>query len=78
MQAVETTLNRYKGVVKWFNHVAGFGFLRREGGPDVFCPYSAIRLGGYKSLQAGDEVEFEIIVGEKGPQADRVIPLYHS
>ena len=61
-----------KGKVKWFNNAKGFGFIGREDGPDVFVHYSAINADGYKSLQEGDDVEFEIIQGEKGPQADKV------
>src|ERR1700709_1561014 len=63
---------QYRGQVKWFNNAKGFGFLGREGGPDVFVHYSSIQLDGYKSLKEGDEVEFDIIQGDKGPQADQV------
>ena len=63
---------QYKGQVKWFNNAKGYGFLGRDGGPDVFVHYSAIQLDGYKSLREGDEVEFDIVDGEKGPQADHV------
>jgi CspA family cold shock protein len=61
-----------KGTVKWFNNAKGFGFIGREGGPDVFVHYTAITSDGYKSLQEGDEVEFEIVEGQKGPQAGNV------
>ncbi len=64
---------QYKGTVKWFNNAKGYGFLGRESGPDVFVHYSAIQLDGYKSLKEGDEVEFDIVQGDKGPQADQVI-----
>jgi CspA family cold shock protein len=70
-----TTLAQYKGTVKWFNNAKGYGFLGREGGPDVFVHYSSIQIDGYKSLKEGDEVEFDIIQGSKGPQADQVVRL---
>jgi len=63
---------QYTGVVRWFNSAKGYGFLGRDDGPDVFCHFSAILLDGYKSLKEGDKVSFDVIQGEKGPQADRV------
>ena len=63
---------QYRGEVKWFNNAKGFGFLGREGGADVFVHYSAIQTEGYKSLKEGARVSFDIIQGEKGPQADSV------
>jgi CspA family cold shock protein len=57
------------GTVKWFNDAKGFGFIAREGGPDVFVHFSAIQGQGFKSLVEGDRVEFEIVQGQKGPQA---------
>ncbi len=67
-----------KGKVNWFNAGKGFGFIGREGGPDVFVHYSAIQAEGYKTLQENDEVEFEIEQGPRGPQAARVIPVGQS
>ncbi len=60
---------RINGTVKWFNDAKGFGFISREGGPDVFVHFSAIQGDGFKSLAEGDKVEFEIVQGQKGPQA---------
>jgi cold shock protein len=65
-------VERLKGTVKWFNNAKGYGFIGREDGPDVFVHYSAISSEGYKSLQEGDQVEFEITQGPKGPQAANV------
>ena len=64
---------KLKGTVKWFNNAKGFGFIGREDGPDVFVHYSALVAEGYKSLQEGDAVEFEIVDGQKGPQAANVV-----
>lgn len=60
---------RITGTVKWFNDAKGFGFISREGGPDVFVHFSAIEASGFKSLGEGDQVEFEVVQGQKGPQA---------
>ena len=68
-------VDRIKGTVKWFNNAKGYGFLGRDDGPDVFIHYSAITSEGYKSLQEGDKVEFEIVQGQKGPQAANVTKL---
>jgi len=65
-------VSRLRGTVKWFNNAKGFGFIGREDGADVFVHYSAITSDGYKSLQEGDQVEFEIVEGTKGPQAGDV------
>ena len=66
---------RITGTVKWCNDAKGYGFLSREGGPDVFIHYSAIRGTGFKSLAEGDQVEFEIVEGQKGLQASDVVKL---
>ena len=67
------SVERLKGTVKWFNNAKGYGFIGRNDGPDVFVHYSAINSEGYKSLQEGDQVEFEITEGQKGPQAANVV-----
>ena len=66
---------RITGVVKWFNSQKGFGFIEREGGPDVFVHYSAIASEGFRDLKEGERVEFSITEGPKGPQASEVIKL---
>ncbi|MBN2385493.1 MAG: cold-shock protein [Anaerolineales bacterium] len=63
---------RVVGTVKWFNASKGYGFIEREGGPDVFVHYSAIQSEGFKTLNEGQQVEFEIAEGPKGPQAANV------
>ena len=60
------------GVVKWFNAAKGYGFIRRSDGDDVFVHYSAIQMSGYRTLEEGMEVEFEVQEGPKGPQAVNV------
>jgi CspA family cold shock protein len=64
-----SSMARITGTVKWFNDAKGFGFISREGGPDVFVHFSAIGGSGFKSLAEGDKVEFEVVQGQKGPQA---------
>jgi CspA family cold shock protein len=65
--------DRVIGTVKWFNASKGFGFIEREGGPDVFVHFSAIEQDGYRSLQEGQQVEFSIEQGPKGLQAAKVV-----
>ncbi len=60
------------GTVKWFNNEKGYGFIAVDGGQDVFVHYSAIQSDGYRSLDEGQRVEFEVAQGPKGPQADAV------
>ncbi len=60
------------GTVKWFNAEKGFGFISREDGSDVFVHFSAINMEGFKTLEEGQEVQFEVVEGEKGPQATNV------
>ena len=60
------------GTVKWFNEQKGFGFITQDDGPDVFVHYSAIEASGFKSLSEGDQVEFQVTQGPKGPQAQSV------
>jgi CspA family cold shock protein len=75
MQGRQEPVAQYKGKVKWFNNAKGYGFIGREDGPDVFVHYSSIQLDGYKTLKEGDDVEFDIVQGQKGPQADAVLRL---
>ena len=64
-----------KGTVKWFNAEKGFGFIEVEGENDVFVHFSAINQEGYKSLEEGQSVEFEVVEGDRGPQAANVAKL---
>ena len=63
-----------EGTVKWFNESKGFGFLSREGGPDVFVHHSEIRAEGFRTLNEGDKVRFEVVDSPKGPRAANVTP----
>ncbi|PSO47171.1 MAG: cold-shock protein [Actinobacteria bacterium QS_5_72_10] len=65
-----------EGTVKWFNPDKGFGFIAPEtGGQDLFVHYSAIQMQGFKTLEEGQRVSFTVVEGEKGPQANEVLPL---
>jgi len=66
---------RIVGTVKWFNGSKGYGFIARENGPDVFVHYSAIQADGFRNLDEGQKVEFEVEQGNKGPQAANVTLL---
>ncbi|MCF6410160.1 cold-shock protein CspD [Pseudalkalibacillus salsuginis] len=64
-----------QGKVKWFNAEKGFGFIEVEGQDDVFVHYSAISSDGFKTLEEGQDVEFEVVEGNRGPQASNVVKL---
>ena len=67
---------RIIGTVKWFNGSKGYGFIEREGGPDVFVHFSAIQGEGFRNLEEGQRVEFTVEEGQKGPQAVNVVPTF--
>lgn len=64
-----------KGTVKWFNNEKGYGFITRENGPDVFVHHTAIVAEGFRSLNEGDQVSFEVVEGQKGLQARNVVRI---
>lgn len=64
-----------EGTVKWFNAEKGFGFISVEGGDDVFVHFSAIQTDGFKTLDEGQRVQFDVVQGQRGPQAENVVPL---
>lgn len=67
--------DRIEGTVKWFNGAKGYGFIEREEGEDVFVHFSAIQADGYRNLEEGQRVEFTVVQGQKGPQAENVVPV---
>ena len=71
----EKLVVREKGVVKWFNAAKGYGFIQRASGEDVFVHFSAIQAGGFRSLQEGQQVQFDVVKGPKGWQAENVKPV---
>ncbi len=67
--------NREVGTVKWFSNAKGYGFIQPDNGPDVFVHFTAIQADGYRTLEAGQRVEFTIEQSEKGPQASEVVKI---
>jgi CspA family cold shock protein len=66
--------DKVSGTVKWFNESKGYGFIAQENGPDVFAHFSAIQSEGFKTLKEGQKVEFVVGTGQKGPQAEQIVP----
>jgi CspA family cold shock protein len=75
IQNMETGNTMEQGTVKWFNDAKGFGFISRQSGDDVFVHFSAIQAGGFRSLQEGQAVQFDVTKGPKGFQAENVRPV---
>ena len=67
--------NIVKGTVKWFNETKGFGFIQQESGPDVFAHFSEIASSGFKTLMEGQQVEFSVVQGQKGPNAVNIVAI---
>jgi CspA family cold shock protein len=67
--------NTITGTVKWFNETKGFGFIEQQSGPDVFAHFSAISSSGFKTLNEGQQVEFSVTQGQKGPQAVNIVAI---
>jgi len=67
--------SKVNGTVKWFNDSKGYGFIEREGGADVFVHFSAVQSDGFKSLKEGQAVTMKVVDGQKGPQAEDVVPV---
>ena len=72
---MSTGNGRVRGTVKWFKPEKGYGFIAHDGGKDIFVHYTAINMDGYRKLEYGQQVEFSIVQGNKGPQAEDVVPL---
>ena len=70
-----STSNVVKGTVKWFNETKGFGFIQQESGPDVFAHFSEIASSGFKTLMEGQQVEFSVAQGQKGPNAVNIVAI---
>ncbi|KZZ60555.1 MAG: cold-shock protein [Oleiphilaceae bacterium] len=66
--------NTVTGTVKWFNETKGFGFIAQDNGPDVFAHFRQIKGEGFKTLAEGQKVDFEVTQGQKGPQAENIVP----
>ena len=64
-----------EGRIKWFNESKGYGFIEQDDGPDVFVHFSEIQMEGFKTLKEGDQVEFDVVEGQKGPAAENVVRL---
>jgi CspA family cold shock protein len=75
MEQVTGAAKMAQGTVKWFNSEKGFGFITQDGGPDVFVHFSAIESDGYRELRENQRVEFNVKDGDKGPQAENVVPV---
>src|SRR3982751_1370303 len=75
IQAKELSITMETGTVKWFNDAKGYGFISRQNGEDVFVHFSAIQSGGFRSLQEGQQVQFDVVKGPKGWQAENVKAL---
>ena len=67
--------NKVTGTVKWFNEAKGFGFIAQDSGPDVFAHFKAIAMPGFKTLAEGQRVEFTVVKGQKGPQAENIVAV---
>jgi CspA family cold shock protein len=72
---MEVSINMQTGTVKWFNAEKGYGFIESEAGSDVFVHFSAIEGEGFKSLEEGQKVQFEVTEGNRGPQAEKVVKI---